>query len=193
MHSSVGEACDGIAKVLGGGPESIGEFGATDEITHQDPAVTPTVAAGSDVASKADVAKAVQEAIADLLPQLTKALGKEEKPAVVVPVVPPAEEKITKADIATAVAGAFGEFVKALTVAPDAPKPGVGDRGTAKPFTKAEDGGTGAAGQTVIAVGMQKADWDAYRQGDPKAMRKAQDLTSTKWTVVPERIMRRMP
>jgi hypothetical protein len=192
MHAAVGESLDGCAKVLGGGPESIGEFGDPDKITDGITGATNPPSGTPPIATKADIAEMVKAAIADGIKELTKAAAADPAKPVVDSAKPQADAPMSKAETAAEIqkgiaAGLTQIFAEMVKTEEPAKQAGTGRRDAAKPFTKSQDSDPAA----VVAVGMTEADWTAYRGGDRKAMAKAQDLTSTKWQEVPARMMAR--
>jgi len=215
MHGKVAESLDGIKKVLGGGPES--EFAAGGEHEAFNPAGiggtnapvnSPDSALAGKTITPEDLKKAVAEAVALAVAEMTKAAkkcscgkaidGDGEKCAA----CKEAAAKAVTVDPKEAAKALMLEVFKALetqapaqeSVAKVAPSIGIGNRSAAVPLvavTKIVDNGTGNDLTKTADNQMSPADWKAYGRGDAIAFKKAQRLTENKWQPVPARILNR--
>lgn len=157
---------DGIAKVMGGGPEVMDEGGKPDSVEHPNPKVTPQPAGGSDMADKG-------------FKYVDAGNGLFKR----VPINP---EPLTEEGVARIVLQTLIGTQKAANAA-------IGDRTKVVPFVKAatKEGDGGAASGEGAQETMSKEDWKAYGQGNRDAIAKAQRLTGQKWQAVPSRILNR--
>jgi hypothetical protein len=172
---------DGIAKVMGGGPESMHEGGDPEVIEHPDPKVVPQVPGGSDMADKGF--KFV-EVMKD-----GKGTGMFKK----VPVNPAPP---TLEEIETTVAKTV---IEVLTAIKKAETDAIGDRSQVVPFRKA-DSLRKEDDQTEPQQGQNF--WDLVKAGDPKAKEIAERYakgdadaikhvtanTQNKWQPMPSRL-----
>ena len=165
---------DGIAKVMGGGPESIDEDGKPNELSHEDPHKVPQVPGGSDTADKGF--------------KFVEVMDKDNKPTGLFKKVSVNPEPITKEDIQKTVIETMLALQKTATESVGA----IGDRANVTPFRKADAVTKDADGKPVEKQNdgpapMTPDDWKAYSEGDPKAIRKAQSATALKWQPQPSR------